>query len=586
MDHGMDHGSHSGTGSASIDAAALIVRLIVLLATGFVAGAGLLRPFADSVPARLRGAAWVSGAASAVLAGVSVAALDVNWVAGTVHALLALTIPALFGKPSVVRWLGGALALLVVLETAAGGSGIEFTADTIYVGAAIVWFGFALFSLTTSLRPGLRQGPLALTLALLLLAAGAVQVATSGIALDRRLYETGYGLALLAVVVLPLAVTVLAAVTSEPRRTYRFGALGVAGAFLAWSTVAALPQPPEPPVPGVPLLASADLGGRQVPLLVSPQRPGKNLVHVPDGTPDGTTVGVEDGPRVPLTSRPGADGRWAEVDLPPGRHDLVLGAGENTSAVEVDAGHQAGPATAAGPDSTECASAALGGLLGGHKETLSACPADRLEPQDEESLRGLVGYLADRHVPALTLVQDTAPRSVAAAAAVRDEAARRGVPVRTDTTADSALVSVAGWAGSFDRMRQVATAQQERPTHAFGIYLAPWLLTEPIATSVVTASLPLKFDPRDQQAVGYTVALDSGFGGESPSVGGFRAWLGNDQPSPEGRPQIYAVAQVNPMPMGPDEAMGPGTDMPGHGPGFWIPDATVVPVSPPLDGGR
>src|SRR5690606_41321578 len=67
-----------------------------------------------------------------------------------------------------------------------------------------------------------------------------------------------------------------------PSAGFRAGAGFVAAALLAWTALVAVPKPPDLPVPGVPLLASVDLNELEVPVLVSPQRPGPNLVHLPD----------------------------------------------------------------------------------------------------------------------------------------------------------------------------------------------------------------------------------------------------------------------------------------------------------------
>jgi hypothetical protein len=560
MDHGM-HGD-TATGSAGLDIAALLVRLVLLLATAVVAGAGL---FLVPLSPRLK----VFGGVSAVLAVVSAFTFGVNVAGAVVHAVLVLAVPVLLARRlPAARWAALALLVLVVVETSLGRSGLEFAADTVYIGGATVWFGLAALP-----EKPARWGPLTLSLGVLLTIAGAVQLLLSGVAFDRRLYETLFGISLVVVVVLPIAVTVAGLVVRES--AYRTGVLAVAVAFLAWSTFAALPRPADLPVPGVPLLSNASLAGQQVPVLVSPQRPGHNFVHVPAA---GITVAG-----VPATQRAGVDGYWADVNLPAGRSDLSIrdGAGETT--LPVDTGSASGPASAAGPDGPECASAALGGLIAGRKDVLAGCPSDALSEEDADALRKLVGFLGARHTTTISLVADSTPRGIAAADVVRAAATQQGLRVISGPADQAALVVVSGFSDAYTALTNAARAQREAPTYTYGLYLAPWLLSGPIVNSVSASTVPLRFDPREQLAMSYTVALSDAFGGESPTVGGFREWLGSAEQISAQKVQLFASAQVNAMPMNPGQPQAPGMPMVGEGGGHWVPDATVVPVSFPLE---
>ncbi|HET6709878.1 MAG TPA: hypothetical protein VFH84_33230, partial [Amycolatopsis sp.] len=160
------------------------------------------------------------------------------------------------------------------------------------------WFGFALFGpvATAAVRPG----PLAVTLGGLFVVAGAVRFGVSGLGFDRRLVTTVFGVVVVVLVVVPVVVSGLAAVLRA--RAYRVGAAGVAVAFLAWSALGAIPAPPPLPVPGVPLLA-AEPG---FPVLVSPQRPGRNVVHFPASAGDDLSAGVRGGPVTKAVARPAA----------------------------------------------------------------------------------------------------------------------------------------------------------------------------------------------------------------------------------------------------------------------------------------
>ncbi|WP_410656609.1 hypothetical protein [Amycolatopsis sp. lyj-112] len=582
MDH---HVIPASSGSAGVDIALVLLRLGLLLATAFLAGSGILRPLVGELPKRLYVTIGALGVVSAALAAISAVTVDVNVVALIVHILLALAIPVLIRRPSAGRWAGLALAALVVLETSLGRSGVEFAIDTVYVAAAALWFGVTVLSAWVPAeqwrQTNFRLSPLSLTLGGLLVVAGAVQLFSSGLGFDRRIYETFFGITLLVIAVLPVAATVIAGFSfsgTDSTRAYRFGAAAVTIGFVAWSALAAIPKPSDLPVPGVPLLADAAVGEQRFPVLVSPQRPGRNLVHFPASAGDDLSAGVEGGLIGKAIARPGAEGSWAEVDLPRGRSDLIIGRGGEKATIEVDAGQEQGPAVE-DSDAPECASAALGGLIADRRETLTSCPADALSGEDSGSLVKLVEFLAGRKPSALTLVDDSSPRGVAAAKLVRDTAARSGLPVQAEAGPNTALVVVSGWAGGYTAMTRAAESQRLKPIHQYGLYLAPWLLNGPIVNSVASSSLPLRFDPREQVAVSFAVAAGNAFGGESPTLGGFRNWLGAPGKSVLGDVQIFAAAQVNAMPMYPGEPHAVGMIGDRNYAGQWIPDGTIVPVS-------
>ncbi len=162
---------------------------------------------------------------------------------------------------------------LLVREWARGpasGSGLGFLITLIYPAAVVVWFGLAVLSLTTATGWKLdrtRPKVLAGVIAAVLVVAGIGQVLLSGLAFDSRLYQTGYGLALLVAAALSIAVAVVAirpprdTAPERPPRVYRFGVLGVAAGFLVWSATAAIPAPLPSPVAGVPVLDHVSLAG-------------------------------------------------------------------------------------------------------------------------------------------------------------------------------------------------------------------------------------------------------------------------------------------------------------------------------------
>jgi hypothetical protein len=287
---------------------------------------------------------------------------------------------------------------------------------------------------------------------------------------------------------------------------------------------------------------------------------------------------------VPLTARPGAAGLWAVVDIPAGATRLVVTQGGGTAG---DAATEAGVVpvdvgtadivpgtqrTLAGPDGPECASAALGALVGG-RATPSTCPADGLAPSDARALSDSVEFLAGRGITALNLVADDSARGRAAADLVRAEAARHRLAVAGTPTAGDTLLVVSGWVGA----KQALDASTRRGGQAGGgVLLAPWLLTGPVVTAASSEVLPLSFNPQETTPRRYGAFVAAVFPGEGPSASGYLAWRGG-RDGLEARPTFYGAAPVD-VPM--------GMPMPlGGGPSDWYPSGTVVPINPPLGGG-
>lgn len=565
----------AATGGAGV--AVVVVRVVVLLATAVVAGTGLLRSTVDVTSRRTAVVAWVAAGFAAATDILSIAVAGASVPFAVAQAVLSLAVPALLSRRAAAGTVGLLLGALLVAETASGGSGLDFVVALVYTAAVVAWLGLAVVA------PGDRRtGPRwAGIVAGVLVAGGIGQVLLSGVAFDSRLYETGYGLALLAVAALSLVVLVVAVRAGGSRRAYGVGAAAVVAGFLVSSVLAAIPQPPPPPTPGTPLLARVSLAGRTVPVLVTPQRPGRNLVHFPPGAGTGLTVGTGSGAPVPALARPGAEGTWAEVVLPAGRGRLVVGHGGRSASVALDTGGVPGPASAAGPDGPECADAALGSVIAGHPTALTACPSDTLAPGDERALRALVGYLASRHTAGIALDGDGSPRSVRAQDVVRTAAAADHVPVTSTHGAGDALVVVSGWARGSARLSAAANLQATGANYGYGLYLAPWLLNPPIVNSVPSSSLPLDFDPRVSTSLSYSVAVENEFGGENATSDGFHQWLAaQGQPAGGTGVQIYAAAQVDAMPMN-DPEMG---SMAAPRPGQWVPNGTIVPISGVLQG--
>ena len=571
------------TGSPTLDAFALApqlaLRLALLLSTAALAAAGFARPLARDGD-RLVVPAWSASALAALASLASLVAQQASAPLSALQMLLALSLPPLLRWPRIARVDGALLALLLLAETGPEHTGLLFAADVLAaLGAVAVLVAAALVRTGTEHRIDTA----ALAGAAALFAGGIVEAVLSGIGLDRRLYGTGYGILLVALVVLPVAAVVVWA-----RRFRLVGAGAIVLAFLAFGSLPALAKPEPLPQPGVPLLTHAG----NAPVLVTPQRPGPNLVHLPASAGHDVSVTTSDGRAVRAEERPGAEGSWAVVNLPEGRSELTVeqhgqhaGHGHHggaSSALEVDAGTGPHPnlPSATGEDGPECASAALGSLAAGERAPLASCPAEALQPEDADALRQLVGFTASRGTPGITIAADPSPRSQQAAQLIRETAAHHHIPATGEPRPDNALLDVTGWPRSAHLLDDIAHRQAEDPVYTGGIHLAPWLLHTPVVNEVPTSFLPLRFNPRDERALTYSVALEHSFGQEAPSTSGFDAWLRARRETPHEPPRLYASAQVSAMPMNTSGAMpGMSGGMGGDYPGQWVSHGTVVPVS-------
>lgn len=573
---GMDPGTGS-TGSASMDALVLALRLALFLGTAALAGTGLARPFIRSPGHRLAIFAWSAGAVSTAAALISLqVVLHISVPLTVLHVALALALPALLRWPKAAATDGAALTLLLLAETALDHTGLAFAADGLAVLGMVAGLTTAVLQLTGST---IRLTPLALASSAALVMTGLGQAAISGLGFDRRLYDTGYGLLVVILIVLPIVAAVLA--TSVRASGFRAASAGIlALAFLAWSALPALPRPDPLPTPGLPLLTHA---GHGTPLLVTPLRPGKNLVHFPDSAGDDLSVAPENGPRARATPRPGAEGTWAEVDLSAGRSNLTIEHRGSTSTVPVDTGAEPPLTSAVGDDGPECASATLGSLVAGSRAPLTRCPSDALALADATALRQLVGYMASHGTPAITIAEDNSPRSQQAAQLIRDSAAQAHIPATSAPDPSNALVDVAGWSRSAQLLDNIAHNQATQPTFTAGVYLAPWLLYSPVVKTLPTSFLPLRFNPRAEQALLYSVTLKNAFGNEAPSTSGFDQWLTARRETTHQLPTLYACAQVDVMPMSMSNmpGMNMGTGMGGNYPGQWVSNGTIVPITGP-----
>ncbi|HEX8869345.1 MAG TPA: hypothetical protein VF821_27030, partial [Lentzea sp.] len=189
MDH--PHGGFEADSDVSIWV--VVVRLALLLVSALVAGSGL----AVVVPRWVKAANFALAALALGLVSLSALVFSAHLLGALAHGVLVVLVPVLLGKPA-VRWVAGLLTLLLVIETSVGDSGLLLVANTVYVAGAIAWVALAL-------TPGARFRQHALSLGVVLALAGLVRLVSSGLAFDRRVYETLLGVGLLVVVLLPLA---------------------------------------------------------------------------------------------------------------------------------------------------------------------------------------------------------------------------------------------------------------------------------------------------------------------------------------------------------------------------------------------
>lgn len=576
----------------------LTLRLILLLASAVVAGTGLVRPAVGALGRNTRWVVWSTGVIGSLSALLTVPLTDAAAPPAVSHAVLALAVAATLElstprAPRIAQLLGGALGLLLCVELSVRPSAPTLLVDLVFTGCCAGWLGMAVLASTvpTERRRPVRAGAMAVAAAIGLVATGIARLLSSGIAFDRRLRETGYGLALVIVVASAVALVVstgLLVRAAEPWRAYRVGSLAVVAALLCSATLPAMAVPPHPPTPGVPLLAHTELAGHTVPVLVSPHRPGTNLVHFPESAGKDLSVRGAGGP-VHARPRPGSSGTWAEVELPRGRGELVISRGAEETSVEVDTGTARGLASATGPQGPECASAALGALVADRRPVLRGCPSERLTPRDEDALRELTGFITAHGARSVSVVTDDSPRSRRAAEVIRTSPSMRdsGTEVRVSSQAGrgDALLVVSGWDAAGRSLEAIRAHANGSAPYRNGVFLAPWLSYEPILDTVASSVVPLRFDPRENRSLGYGMALSSGFGGEPPSVEGFRRWLAAREeslPARSGSPvALYAAAQVDVMKM----TMPDMPDMATHGSpsvGQWYPRGTIVAISGPL----
>jgi hypothetical protein len=585
--------AHGSVDTAGLPVAARAARAVALAAAVFVAGQGLLRPLQpaprDSARRLLFVVTLLGAGATAVApaGGLPVA----RW------SILLPLLPLTAGAVTATRWPAalGAVGLLLVLGWDAfrdgAGAGVLMLG---HLATAGIWLAAVTASATAPagqraavLR---RLGPVAVGSAVLLAASGVLAAHRENVTVH-GITATPFG-SLVALKVGLLAAAGLLGLTV--RRVVRRGArpatgparaelVTLLGAAVLGATLTGLPNPGPAPTAGAPLVRRLTIDDAATGLVVVPQRPGLNLVHLQ--TTRFTDLRVA-GKRYAATPRPYADGQWALISLPPGRSRLQVIQGKHVAqrvlnaGPALPAGAPTDPLQLAGPDGPECLAAALGAVLGGSRGPLTGCPAQQLRAADARALTALVGQLAGRGVHTLGLVADSTPRAVAAAAAVRAAASGAGVRVaRLAASLPGALPDVVlSVAGAADTRTALAAAADKPPR--YGSYVAPWLMDAPlVAAGGGSAFAALPFDPQGDQAMQYLSALALvGPGGGSES--GLVAYLAARGVEPAQRIRVWAATSAfTVMPMNDDPAHAHDEDGQGAG---WLAGGALTPVSPAL----
>ncbi|MGQ0845223.1 MAG: hypothetical protein ACT4QF_13935 [Sporichthyaceae bacterium] len=580
-----------GAELADYSPASRISYTLALAASVLVAGAALLRPLIG-VPTEGARRLIVTAGAAGVVATV-VVAIDRREV-GQYSAsalLLAVGLAVLFRARA---WppvpIGGALVVLLAWDALRDGA----LAGLLMVGhvlVAAVWSAAVLASATaergTRLAVARRLSPIAVASAAGATVTGVLSARDRGVSLD-GIAVTSFGTvvlvkAALLVVVALLGLGVRIALRRRAGAPRLAGGLARAefGAMVATVVVGvvltSLPSPGPPPREGVPLLRTVTLDDRSAGVLVLPQRPGRNLVQVM--TERYTELRVDGRTYVPK-ALPTAEGYWAVVDLPEGRSRLEIRQGGEVVQQVLDVGSAPVPTPQAEPDA-ECASAALGALLGGSQAPLAACPAQALDDRDAGALRALVVELDRRKAGKIRLVLDRTPRSTAAEKVVAEQADAAGIELVASGSADATL-ALAGW----DAALTTLSALAKDPPPVYGTYLAPWLVQDPIVAATGTSPLsPLWFNPDEDAAVGYLLALRRVAPNQSATSAGLAAYLdvraarGLTNADPGEAIRIFAsTSGFEIMPMGTVD----GAPMK-HGVRVaWQPRGSLTPVSTPL----
>jgi hypothetical protein len=227
---------HGGAAQVGGGAGATAIRVLLLTATAVVAGLGLFAPVSGPAGTARRALAW--GAAGLVLV-VGVPAINqVDLVLPVLitHLALVLIVPALLARPPAMAAAAAALTVLLCVEATFVHDGAARWLGVAHVAFAVVWLGSVAAVATAPAESGVDRGalgrrlaPVAVGSGVLVAGTGILQANVAGIGFDVRLFDTAFGLVLLAKAALLLVagtIEVLAVRRRAPRGAFRFATVG------------------------------------------------------------------------------------------------------------------------------------------------------------------------------------------------------------------------------------------------------------------------------------------------------------------------------------------------------------------------
>jgi hypothetical protein len=569
---------------------AVALRCTVLVTTAVTAGIALLHTGGNASPTLLRGcrATAVIGAAGA-LAGASVTGSSMTLAAAQSALLVACA--ATLGRGHFARVTAAVLVLAVAFEATVGHPLTQVVAGVIHTTAAAIWFGAAAhvaFSAAGERASTARHLRLpAVVSAVAVTLTGVLQAHGDGLRLQLSTWDNALGKLVAVKIVLLTGTAVLGLVLYSRRSALRLARVEVAllaATVILGGSLAAASGPPPAATRGMPQLRQVSVAGIPLDVLVTPQRPGWNVVHVAEDVD--LDVRLDGGRPIRTTTRLGASGRWAALRLPAGHSTLVVRSTSGSASLPLDTGTARDVAhyEFAGPDAPECANVALGILAAGPPERLTTCPASSLSPSDVNTLGALPGYLARRGARRVAILADTSARGRAAAEVMRTALSERSITATTTTADADAAIIVAGWQGAEEQLRRLSGKLLPRD----GVYLAPWLLDSTLLTEATTINplLLLGVDPGGDESFRYLAALRRLSPAAAPTASGFEAWAARTGIRTENAPRIFASALVSIMPPSLGHV---------HATGGWLDSGTITPVSvvlptgsrpPPAEPGR
>lgn len=581
--------AHGGAESVlELSAPVRVARVLAITAAVLVAGVALLRPVAGpptEAAQRLTGTAAVTTATAAVIG--AFAGLPALSFFGLAALSLITAGAALAAAPRFAVLCGGAEVGWLCRHAIADGAG----PGALMVGhlaVAAVWVGAVLAVATTRVdrrAVARRLSPYAVAAGLLAAVTGVLSARTYNLTIS-SLTVTDFGTVVVLKVGLLLAVAGLGLGAHLVLRA-RAGAglaraelVAIVLALVAGAGLTGLPTPGPTPTTGVPLARRMMIGDAVTGLMVVPQRPGPNLVQV---MTDRLTEVVVDGRRYPTHPRPGADGMWAQIELPAGHSRIEVHQGRHMVQQVLDAGSTSTDVSLTGPDAPECAAAALGALLGGAERPLTVCPHQTLTTAEADALRATVVGLIRRGARSAALITDDTPRGRAAAATIRSAAAVAGMTILGSARAADVVIVTAGWA-----VTEAALRERTAPEPLYGTYLAPWLMQAKIVAAGGGALLAvLPFDPHGLVANAYIAALRRVAPMQSASAAGLLGFRAAHGDSPD-RTALTLYVATRAFSIMPSAGVGPAHHSAAEG---WLlggpltPMGTVRAVGPARGGG-